>query len=98
MIYITTIILSVSLILNIFLLICIKKTFNQIDLLEEWVIDFKNLINNTYNKLKEIDERGMFEKDDDVGIIYEDIKSIVKSANDKVQILNQSTDVNEKTK
>jgi hypothetical protein len=98
MLYITSLALVISLSFNIFLLICIKKTFNQVDILEDWIIDFKTLINNTYNKLKEIDERGMFEKDDDVGVVYTDILSIVKSANDKVQIINQSTNVNEKIK
>lgn len=98
MLYITSVILAISLIINIFLLISIKKTFNQIDLLEEWIIDFQSLINKTYNKLKEIDERDMFEKDDDVGVIYSDILSIVKSVNDKVQVINQSTNVNEKNK
>lgn len=98
MLYITSVILAISLIINIFLLISIKKTFNQIDLLEEWIVDFQSLINKTYNKLKEIDERDMFEKDDDVGVIYSDILSIVKSVNDKVQVINQSTNVNEKNK
>ena len=77
--------MTVSIIFNVFLLVCLKRSFFQIDTLESWVVDIKYLINNTYNKLKNIDDRNIFEKDDDVGIIFTDIKNLIKYLNIKVQ-------------
>jgi hypothetical protein len=86
--------------LNIFLVISLKKTFNQIDLLENWLVDFKLLIKNTYNKLKSIDNRGIFEKDDDVGVLFTDLLNIIKLTNTRIQNddTTESTDFNEKNK
>ena len=86
MFYTLLVLLLISLIVNIFLLISLKRAFSQIDILEEWLIEFKLLINNTYKKLKNIDERGMFEKDDDVGIVFKNIIEIIDLTNKRIQI------------
>lgn len=77
--------LLISLIINIFLFVSLKKAFNQIDILEDWLIDFKQLINNTYKKLKNIDKRCIFEKDDDVGVIFKNILDIIELTNKRIQ-------------
>jgi hypothetical protein len=69
--------------------------------LESWIVEFKYLIENTYKKLKQIDERGMFEKDDDVGVLFRDIKDIIELTNKRVQFQSddentQSRNINEK--
>ena len=51
----------------------IKKT----EVLETWVETFAQRIEKTQNDLKEIDATGHFESDDEVGIIFDQIKSIV---------------------
>ena len=86
MFYTLLVLLLISLIVNIFLLISLKRAFNQIDILEEWLVEFKLLMNNTYKKLKNIDERGMFEKDDDVGIVFKNIIEIIDLTNKRIQI------------
>lgn len=53
-------------------------------MLEDWIINIKKEINSTYNKLKETDNRGIFEKDDDVGFLFADLKKIIESLNQKV--------------
>ena len=79
------ILLFISVTVNVFLLITSKKLFNQIDILEDWIINFKKSVENTYNKLKDIDNRGIFEKDDDVGFLFSDLKQIIESLNKKVK-------------
>jgi hypothetical protein len=69
----------------VFLLITLKKSFNQIDILEDWIINFKNSVESTFNKLKDVDNRGIFEKDDDVGFLFTDLKQIIESLNKKVK-------------
>ena len=84
--------------LNIFLVVSLKKAFTQIDLLESWLIDFKALVKNTYNKLKSIDDRGIFVKDDDVGVLFTDLLNIIDIANKRIQTddNDKSADFNEK--
>ena len=79
------ILLFISVAVNVFLLITLKKSFNQIDILEDWIINFKNSVESTFNKLKDVDNRGIFEKDDDVGFLFTDLKQIIESLNKKVK-------------
>lgn len=100
MIYVTLTLLLISLIANIFLLIALKKSFQQIDELESWLIEFKLLVKNTYNKLKFVDDRGIFVKDDDVGFLFTDLLKIIELTNKRIQTddNDKSTDLNEKNK
>jgi hypothetical protein len=79
------ILLFASVSVNVFLLITLKKLFIQVDILEDWIINFKKSVENTFNKLKDIDNRGIFEKDDDVGFLFSDLKQIIESLNKKVK-------------
>jgi len=100
MIYVTLTLLLISLIANIFLLIALKKSFQQIDELESWLIEFKQLVKNTYNKLKFVDDRGIFVKDDNIGFLFTDLLNIIKLTNKRIQTddNDKSTDLNEKNK
>lgn len=100
MLYILLITLLLSTILNIFLLISLKKSFNQIDILESWLVEFKYLINSTYNKLKFVDDKGIFVKDDDVGFVFTELLNIIELTNKRIQTNDndKSADFNEKNK
>lgn len=92
MIYVITTLLLISVLVNVFLILALKRSFYQIDILESWILEFRDLLKNTYKKLKSIDERGMFEKDDDVGIIFEDIVNIITLTNKRIQTNNDETE------
>ena len=100
MIYVILTVLLTSLILNIFLLVALKKSFVQIDTLETWLLEFKLLVKNTYNKLKFVDERGIFVKDDDVGFLFTDLLNIIELTNKRIQTddNDKSTELDEKNK
>lgn len=100
MIYVILIVLLASLILNIFLLVALKKSFEQIDQLESWLLEFKLLVKNTYNKLKFVDDKGIFVKDDDVGFLFTDLLNIIELTNKRIQTddNDKSIDINEKNK
>ena len=100
MIYVILTVLLKSLILYIFLLVALKKSFVQIDTLETWLLEFKLLVKNTYNKLKFVDDRGIFEKDDDVGFLFTDLLNIIKLTNKRIQTddNDKSTELDEKNK
>jgi hypothetical protein len=100
MIYVILIALLASLIVNIFLLVALKKSFEQIDQLESWLLEFKLLVKNTYNKLKFVDDRGIFVKDDDVGFLFTDLLNIIELTNKRIQTddNDKPTAINEKNK
>lgn len=50
----------------------------------KWVADFGKLTKNVYNQLKSIDERGMFEKDDEVGFLFQDMLAIITEYNKRI--------------
>ena len=47
------------------------------EMLEDWVTDFINTIEKVQMDLKKIDYKGYFEADDEVGAIFEQIKTTV---------------------
>ena len=100
MIYVTLIFLLISVLANVFLLISLKKSFKQIDELEDWLVEFKQLVKNTYNKLKLVDDRSIFVKDDDVGVLFTDLLTIIEITNTRIQSDDnyKSSDFNEKNK
>lgn len=100
MLYILLTVLLISTILNILLLISLKKAFTQIDILESWLVEFKYLIKNTYNKLKLVDDKGIFVKDDDVGFVFTEILTIIELTNKRVQTNDndKSSNLDEKNK
>jgi hypothetical protein len=69
--------LIISIISNIFLYKSLSKSFKINDILEGWILDFKDEIILLYKKVKHIDDRGIFEKDDDVGILFQEIQRII---------------------
>jgi predicted PurR-regulated permease PerM len=87
----TILILVLSLILNVFLIICILKSFSTIDKLEEWILKFKYQIEDLYNYLTYIDDKNMFEKDDEVGYLFEQIRTAISST--KEIILDEDDEI-----
>lgn len=64
---------------------------NKIDIYEGWIVEFKNDINDVYLHIKDIDDKQIFEKDDEVGSTFSDLYLII-------QKLNQRIDSNVKNK
>ena len=57
--------------------------------LEEWVEDYIDRINEVNTKIRQIDYKGYFEVDDEVGQVFEQLKQ-------EVQSLEELTEVEEK--
>lgn len=54
-----------------------------IETMQEWTNQYRNLIENTYRKLKEIDEKQIFERDDDVGFVFSEIVKLIEFIKEK---------------
>ena len=59
--------------------------------LEDWVEDYIDKINEVNRKIRQIDYKGYFEVDDEVGQVFEQIK-------EEVQSLEELTEVEDKEK
>ncbi len=57
----------------------------KLEVYEEWVENFRNEIEQVYSKLKSVDDRNLFEKDDDVGFVFSEIVRITKEFNDSIK-------------
>jgi hypothetical protein len=68
------------------------KEFDSVNSeLTQWVTDFQKLTGNVYKQLKSIDERGMFEKDDDVGFLFQDMLGIITEYNKRINSNDNNT-------
>lgn len=63
----------------------------KVDIYESWIVEFKDDINDVYHRMKVIDDRQIFEKDDEVGSTFSQLYLIIEK-------LNQRTDSNVKSK
>ncbi len=59
----------------------IWNLFRKTELLETWVETFTRRIQRIQDDLKEIDSTGHFEADDEVGIIFKQIKDTIEQLN-----------------
>lgn len=90
-IYYLLIFVSLIVALLIYLLIKSIKT-NQIyeDTIEQYsekLLEFRKAAYRTLTEIRKIDHRSMFEKDDDVGIIFKKIVELVDGLDKELQIL-----------
>jgi hypothetical protein len=80
--------LVLSVILNIVLGIGIRNTIKQTEELEDTMTDviegtrFK--IETTLQQMRDIDNREVFEKDDEVGATFEQLKNIIEDLNQQL--------------
>ena len=52
------------------------------ELTEDWLVALENRLSKILTETKKIDEKGMFEADDDVGSIFEQINKMITTLND----------------
>ena len=60
-------------------------TYNQlrkVERLESWVEDYAQRIQDTKRVLEEIDAKGSFEADDEIGVVFTSIKEAVDELNE----------------
>ena len=60
-------------------------TFNQmrkVERLETWVEDYAQRIQDTKQVLEEIDSKGSFEADDEIGVVFTSIKEAIEELNE----------------
>jgi|TARA_B100001094_G_scaffold37767_1_gene32098 hypothetical protein len=71
--------------LSIFILILSWTTFNltrKVERLETWIEDYAQRIQDTKQVLEEVDAKGSFKTDDEIGVVFTAIKEAVDEINE----------------
>lgn len=77
----------ISIFLCVLLLISVYVIWNlytKNSLYEDWILDIRNTLDEIKEEWRNIDTRQMFEKDDDVGVTFQEIDDLLKKINEKV--------------
>lgn len=85
---ITNSIILFSALLNIILLIGVRNLLRQNEQLEDQLTslieDVRYKISNSLENMRSIDQRGMFEKDDEVGASFDEIKKVIEDLDNQI--------------
>jgi hypothetical protein len=57
----------------------------KIEIYEDWLDMFRSEIDQVYSRIKAVDDRNLFEKDDDVGFVFSEIVRITQEFNEKIK-------------
>ena len=84
----TNIIILISGLLNLILLIGIRNLLKQTEQLEDRLIssvnEIRGRIGNALKNMRDIDNREAFEKDDEVGATFQELKKLIEDLNDEI--------------
>jgi hypothetical protein len=78
-----SVLLIVSIGLNFYFGIKLSKVIDLVEDEQKFINKITDDIQYTYKQLKIIDDRQMFEKDDDVGVVFSNIVQIIEDLNNK---------------
>jgi len=82
------IIIGVSVILNIILLIGVRNLLKQNEQLEDRLIEtitsIRTRIQTSLENMRRLDNKQVFEKDDEVGVSFSEIKKIIETLDNKI--------------
>ena len=74
-----------TIVLCVLFFICFNL-YKKIIIYESWVTRIRTKINSLKSSIEEIDDRNLFETDDDVGAVYEEISGLIKDFDDETEL------------
>ena len=75
------ILLGTVVIINIVSLYIVRNLMNKTERLEDWVENYTEKIHIAYGEMKLLDDRGIFEADDEVGDVFSKLKDVTEQLN-----------------
>tara|TARA_B100001094_G_C18132533_1_gene773109 strand:- start:1017 stop:1277 length:261 start_codon:yes stop_codon:yes gene_type:complete len=84
MIWLVSVLLVVSIYTNINLFRKNEKLEDANEETFDWIVSYYNSLSLILSNIRELDNKGMFEKDDEVGSIYHQISSEIKKLEDLI--------------
>ena len=82
------IIISISVLINLILLVGVRNLLKQNEQLEDRLVnligDVRTRVSTALENMRSIDNREMFEKDDEVGVSFDEIKKIIEELDNEL--------------
>ena len=82
------IIIGISVVLNLILLIGVRNLIKQNEQLEDRVVQITDTtiekVQSALSRMRDLDNREVFEKDDEVGVTFNELKKVVEDLNDQL--------------
>jgi len=82
------IIISISVLINLILLVGVRNLLKQNEQLEDRLVnligDVRTRVSAALENMRSIDNREMFEKDDEVGVSFQEIKKIIEELDNEL--------------
>jgi hypothetical protein len=80
--------LGISIFINLILIYGIRNLLKQNEQLEDRLVnlvqDLRSRVSNALENMRSLDNREVFEKDDEVGVTFEEIKKIVEDLENEI--------------
>jgi hypothetical protein len=84
-IIVLTILLTVSICVNVYFSMSVDRLYDRVETLSNWIEEYKNDVSATLEQLKKIDDRQIFQKDDDVGFVFSEILKLIEKLNKRTE-------------
>jgi hypothetical protein len=51
---------------------------------QQWIVDIREDVNYVYKRMKLLDDKQIFQKDDEVGVVFTDLVNLITKLNERV--------------
>ncbi len=80
-----SVLLTVSVVANVLLWRAGERQLAINEIYANWISDWREQVFKVWAHMKLLDDKQMFEKDDDVGVVFQDMKILIQSLNDRTE-------------
>jgi hypothetical protein len=78
---VATIVLSVTV---YYLIKLVRIQLNKIKVYQEWIVDLRDTATTVHRTMVKLDDKEMFQKDDEVGVVFKQLVGLINDLNAKV--------------
>jgi hypothetical protein len=80
-----SVLLTASIVANFLLWRAGLRQLAIVELYEGWISEWRAQVFKTWTHMKLLDEKEMFSKDDEVGVVFQDMKELIEELNDRTE-------------
>jgi len=80
-----SVLLTASVVANVLLWRAGERQLAINEIYANWISDWREQVFKVWAHMKLLDDKQMFEKDDDVGVVFQDMKILIQSLNDRTE-------------
>lgn len=77
--------LTASVVANFAFFNAASLQLQRAEVYERWILEVKEDVLKAFNHIKVLDDRQIFQKDDEVGVVFQDILGVVEKLNERTQ-------------